>query len=173
MIEVLGIPKSWAIAIMGVFVASFAGTSLDTATRIQRYVTSELFTRIRVRIFNNIYLGTAFAVGTAAVLAFSDGADGKGALTLWPLFGAINQSLASLALIIIAIYLKQKGGLRWLVTFIPFVFMIIMTLWAVVLNELNLIGSHKWLLATMNACILAIVVTIAVEGTLKLIRMSR
>ena len=38
----LGIPQQIAIVIMGVFVASFAGTTLDTATRIQRYIISEL-----------------------------------------------------------------------------------------------------------------------------------
>ena len=36
MIAALGIPTSLCVAVMGVFVASFAGTTLDTATRIQR-----------------------------------------------------------------------------------------------------------------------------------------
>jgi len=42
MIGTLGVPKALGIVIMGVFIASFAGTTLDTATRIQRYVISEL-----------------------------------------------------------------------------------------------------------------------------------
>jgi carbon starvation protein len=42
MIMTLGISKTFTLAIMAVFVASFAGTTLDTATRIQRYVIGEL-----------------------------------------------------------------------------------------------------------------------------------
>jgi carbon starvation protein len=42
-IPATGLPNSFAVVIMGVFVASFAGTSLDTVTRIQRYIVAELF----------------------------------------------------------------------------------------------------------------------------------
>ncbi len=56
---------------------------------------------------------TSIAVGSALILAFATGADGKGALKLWPLFGAVNQTLAALALIIITLYLKARGGLKW------------------------------------------------------------
>ncbi|MEM9883227.1 MAG: carbon starvation CstA family protein, partial [Planctomycetota bacterium] len=38
----LGVPVSVAVALMGVLVASFAGTTLDTACRLQRYVVQEL-----------------------------------------------------------------------------------------------------------------------------------
>ena len=54
-------------------------------------------------------------VGSALLLAFATGASGKGALKLWPLFGAVNQTLAALALIIITLYLKARGGLKWMI----------------------------------------------------------
>ena len=41
-LEAMGINHSMATALMGVLVASFAGTTLDTATRLQRYVVQEL-----------------------------------------------------------------------------------------------------------------------------------
>lgn len=41
-LESMGIDKTMAKALMGVLVASFAGTTLDTATRLQRYVVQEL-----------------------------------------------------------------------------------------------------------------------------------
>ena len=44
MMEAYGIPKMIAITIMGVFMVSFASTTLDTATRVQRYIVSELTT---------------------------------------------------------------------------------------------------------------------------------
>lgn len=41
-LKAMGIPAGVAVALMGVLVASFAGTTLDTATRLQRYVVQEL-----------------------------------------------------------------------------------------------------------------------------------
>lgn len=48
----LGIPLSFAIALMGVFVASFAATTMDTACRLQRYVIQELAGTFLPRITN-------------------------------------------------------------------------------------------------------------------------
>ena len=172
MISTLGIPVSWAVAIMGVFVASFAGTSLDTATRIQRYISTELFTRFGVSAFRNIYVSTAFAVISAAILAFVTGADGKGALKLWPLFGAINQSLAALGLVVMTIYLKTKGGNKWVFSGIPAVFMIIMTMWAAILNQLKFMHGTNMLLIVTNSMIILIVAVVAIEGVLKFMSIS-
>lgn len=167
MIASIGLPREWALAIMGVFVASFAGTTLDTATRIQRYITTELFGALRTRIFNNKYIATLFAVATAAILAFATGADGKGALQLWPLFGAVNQTLAALALIVITLYLKQKGGNKWIVAGIPSVFMTLMTLWASILNQINYFEHSQWLLFGVNIVVILIVLVISYEGIRK------
>ena len=41
-LRAFGMPRVWAVALMGVLVASFAGTTLDTACRLQRYVVQEL-----------------------------------------------------------------------------------------------------------------------------------
>ncbi len=167
MMETAGIPKSYALALMGVFVASFAGTTLDTATRIQRYIVTELGNSLKIRWFNNIYISTAFAVVTAGLLAFSTGADGKGALTLWPLFGAVNQTLAGLALIVITVYLRTKGGWKWLISGIPAIFMVVMTFWASMMNEINFIREHNWLLTVTNTIVLLLVLTIVFEGIKK------
>ncbi len=169
MIENVGIPKALAIAIMGVFIASFAGTTLDSATRIQRYIVTELASDMRINVLKNRYWATLFAVLTAAFLAFATGASGKGALTLWPMFGAVNQTLAALALLIITIYLKEKGGLKYLISGIPALFMIVMTLWATILNEIKFIQSHNILLSVINTIILLVVVGIVVEGIIRLL----
>jgi carbon starvation protein len=169
MIASLGITHSIAVVIIGVFIASFAGTTLDTATRIQRYVISELATDLKINILSNRYLATFIAIVTAAFLAFITGADGKGALILWPLFGAVNQTLAALALIIITLYLKAKGGIKWLLTGLPAAFMAIMTLWATIINQIDFFSQQNPLLETINAAVLIIVVWIIVEGLLKFI----
>jgi carbon starvation protein len=167
MIATIGISKKFALVIMGVFVASFAGTTLDTATRIQRYVIAELFGGLKLSFLTNRYVATAVAVGSALILAFATGAGGKGALKLWPLFGAVNQTLAALALIIITLYLKRQGGLKWLIAGIPAIFMAVMTIWAVILNQLKFGAGDNMLLTVINICILFIAIWIVVEGVVK------
>ncbi len=167
MIESLGIPLNITLVIMGVFVASFAGTTLDTATRIQRYIVAEIFGHLKMDFLTGKYVATFIAVGTALILAFATGAGGKGALKLWPLFGAVNQTLAALALIIITVYLKSKGGIKWLVSGIPAVLMSFMTIWALIENQTKFIGRHNMMLEVINAVILIIAIWIAVEGLLK------
>lgn len=172
MIGTTGIPRRWALVVMGVFVASFAGTTLDTATRIQRYITTELFEGLGVKAFKNMYLATGFAVVTAAILAFATGADGKGALSLWPLFGVVNQTLAALALIVITLYLRQKSGWRWLVAGLPAVFMTVMTLWAAIMNEIQYTNDQSWLLLVVNSIVLLAVFVIAFEGIKRFLQLK-
>ncbi|MCD6345839.1 MAG: hypothetical protein J7L96_00320, partial [Bacteroidales bacterium] len=148
------------------------GTTLDTATRIQRYVIGEIFAGVRRPIMQNIYFTTFIAVATAAVLAFATGADGAGALKLWPLFGAVNQTLAALALIVITIYLKSKGGVKWLVSGLPAIFMSIVTLWATVLNQLQFFKEGNALLTVVNLIVLVIMVWIIIEGFVRFFKVS-
>jgi len=164
MIQSLAIPRGIALVIMGVFVASFAGTTLDTATRIQRYVVSEIFSDLKIRVMSGKYIATFFAVASAAWLAFASGTSGKGALMLWPLFGAINQTLAALALIVIAVYLKKQGKWGWLVAGIPAVFMGIVTFWALGINQTKYILAGKNTLIFVNSIIFLIALWIWIEG---------
>ena len=170
MIAFLGIPKEIAIVVMGVFVASFAGTTLDTATRLQRYVIQELASDFKISFLKGKYAATAFAVITALLLAFYNGANGKGALTLWPMFGAINQTLAGLTLVVLTVYLKRKGGSKYLLTGIPAVFMLVMTIWALFINEANFIGANNILLMVINAIVIVIAFWVAFEGSMALLK---
>ena len=172
MIASTGLSNSIAVVIMGVFVASFAGTTLDTATRIQRYIISELFTSLKMNFLTGKYIATFIAVVTALILAFATGAGGKGALKLWPLFGAVNQTLAGLALIIITLYLKTKGGMKWAIAGIPAVLMMFMTIWALVLNQTKFGISHNMLLQVVNALILLLAIWITIEGVIKFMSMK-
>jgi carbon starvation protein len=173
MMEFAGIPHLLGVVIMGVFVSSFAGTTLDTATRIQRYVVSELAGDLKINFLQNRYLATGFVIITAAALAFTSGADGKGALTLWPMFGAVNQTLAALALIVITLYLQKSGGIKWLVSGIPALFMSAMTLWAALMNQSNFISAKILLLTIINAVIILLVIWIIMEGLIKFLKNVR
>ena len=167
MIESAGIPHSVALAIMGVFVASFAGTTMDTATRIERYALTELFSGTSIKIFNNKYVSTAVAVFLAGCLAFSSGGNGKGALALWPLFGCINQILAALVLTTVTVYLKGRGGLSWLISGIPAVFLGVMTVWAIIINQGMYMDKGSILLQSLNLLVLAVSIWVVGEGLVK------
>jgi len=169
MIEAIGIPENVALAIMGVFVASFAGTTMDTATRIERYALTELFSGTPIRIFNNKYVSTAVAVFLAGCLAFSSGGNGKGALALWPLFGCINQILAALVLTTVTVYLKGRGGLSWLISGIPALFLGVMTMWAILINQGMYMSSGKILLQSLNLLVLAVSIWVVGEGLIKFV----
>ena len=172
MIATLGIPREIAIIVMGVFVASFAGTTLDTATRIQRYVISELATDFEIRPLTNRHVATIVAVITAAALAFYNGASGAGALTLWPLFGAINQLLAGLSLIIITYYLKEQGK-NFFITLIPCLLILTFTSWALLITLTDLYNEGNTACLIIGLVAFVLEVWMIVEGFAILLKGKR
>lgn len=81
--------------------------------------------------------------------------------------------MAALALIVITMYLKPQGGLKWIVSGIPAVFMLVMTFWATILNEINFINSNNMLLIVINSLVILIVVAIAIEGLRKFLAIGK
>jgi carbon starvation protein len=105
-----------AITILNAFIL----TTLDTATRISRYLTEELF-RIK-----NRYLSTLAIIILSGALALS----GKWQ-RIWPAFGASNQLVAALALFVLSCWLLKRGK-SVKITLAPALFMLITTLVALV-----------------------------------------
>ena len=166
MLEAIGISHSIGITIMGVFVVSFAGTTLDSATRLQRYAISELTTGLNLKFLSGKHAATALAVFTAGLLALHDGS-GKGGLILWPLFGAINQLLASLALLVITVYLaRQKKPIVY--TIIPFFFMFAVTGWSMYENIMTYIKKEQTLLLVIGIIIVILEIWMIIEATIAL-----
>jgi carbon starvation protein len=167
----LGIPSVLGLAVMGVFIASFAGTTLDTSVRIQRYIVAELTQDIHLPFLSNRWAATTIAVLTAAALAFIDtsggrivfGASGTGAMRLWPLFGTVNQLLAALALLVVTMYLKKKGGLKYLFAGIPCVIMLTITGWAMVLNEIKFYKDQNLMLLIIGGIVLLLAGWMTIE----------
>ena len=114
-LKTIGIPVTMGIGIMAVLIASFAATTLDTATRLQRYVITELATGLRLKPLANPYVATAIAVGTGGAMALTAGptGPGSGGLILWPVFGATNQLLAGLAFMVVCFYLLRHNRPVW------------------------------------------------------------
>ncbi len=133
----LGIPLKMGIGVLAVLVASFAATTLDTATRLQRYVVQELSSDIKLKPLTNRYAATAFALIVAGFVAIFTGASpGAGGMTLWPMFGALNQLLAGMIFLLLVFYLFRQRKPVWFLI-IPLAFMLIMPAWAMLWKMFN------------------------------------
>ncbi|MEZ6045492.1 MAG: carbon starvation protein A [Planctomycetaceae bacterium] len=148
----IGIPLKFGIGLIAVLVACFAATTLDTATRLQRYVVHEIGETLNISILGNRFIATGIAVFLACALAMlpaAPGADyGTGGLILWPLFGATNQLLAGLAFMVIVLYLWRRNKPVWFAA-IPMVFMLIMPAVALYWNLFNSTSGWYWPLQEM------------------------
>jgi len=162
LIAALGIPRDLAATIVAVVLVSFAGTTLDTATRIQRYVVSELAQAHNVPFIGRTHPATSVAVVSAAALAFSQ-QGGKGGLRLWPLFGTTNQLLAGLALVTVTLYLAKRGK-PIVYTLVPMLFVIAFTGWAMIGNLTGFIAKDNWFLSAVSGVILALELWLIVEA---------
>ncbi|PAY19467.1 carbon starvation protein A [Rhodopirellula sp. SM50] len=164
-LSALGLPLRMAIAIMAVLVACFAATTLDTATRLQRYVISELALSAGAKPLANKYVATGIAVGVGlAIAVFAGDSPGKGGLVLWPLFGATNQLLAGLALMVALIFLARRSKPLASVM-IPMFVMLLMPAWAITYDLFyNWLPSGNIVLTTFGFSILGLQIWMAVEG---------
>jgi len=167
MIAVLGMSKAMAIGVVAVMVACFAATTLDTATRLQRYVIQELGGALNIGALTNKYFATstAVAVGLAVALVPGPAGPGSGGLILWPLFGAVNQLLAGLAFMVIAFYLiRHDKPIFFLV--IPAALMVVLPAIAMWMNIANWYKAESWLLVGVGVVIEFIQAWMILEGIL-------
>lgn len=122
----LGVPHASGVTFISLTVAAFALTSLDTCTRLGRYLIEEL-------------LGGASEAspqaqqarrygGTLAIIAAGGALCLSGQFSqVWPVFGAANQLLAAIALLALGAWLAQSGR-RTAFVLVPAAFMFIVTL---------------------------------------------
>jgi carbon starvation protein len=173
-VSALGVPLELGIGIIAVLVACFAATTLDTATRLQRYVIQELGASFRVAPLANKYGATLLAVtlGTlVAMIPTKPGAYGTGGLILWPLFGATNQLLAGLAFLVVIFFLiRRKRSIGFAV--VPAVMMTLIPAYALLWNMfheggwLNPTdgGSPNYLLSGFGFAILGLQAWMVIEA---------
>jgi len=160
----LGISESFAEAIVGVIIVSFAMTTIDTATRLQRYVIGELGEDYKMGFLKNRYVGSALAVGSGLILSLAK-SGGKGGMALWPVFGTTNQLLAGLALLVITLWLL-KIGKPIVYTLLPMIFMMVVTMWAMMWNIVNFWDKSDWLLVIVASAIFVLALWLVGEAYL-------
>lgn len=133
-----GLPLATGTSFTALAISAFALTSLDTATRLARFIFQEFFdsnAEAGESIVTNRYVSTLITVAFGGALAF------KGWVAIWPLFGSANQLLAALALLAIAVWLKQAGK-EYKMASIPMVFMFAVTLVALVQLMIANVGNY-------------------------------
>ncbi|MFA5199433.1 MAG: carbon starvation protein A [Candidatus Omnitrophota bacterium] len=133
-LSVFGIPEKFGSSFGLLALSTFILTTLDTATRLARYIFEEFFNMKGKRMR---YLSTAATLILPAIFVLINIRDASGNIipawkSIWPIFGATNQLLAGLVLMVIAVWLKKKGKHIWFVV-IPMFFMLAATLWALLL----------------------------------------
>lgn len=176
-IQALGIGAAFATALMGVFVASFAATTLDSACRLQRYVTQELAAATGIRPLTQKHAATLFAIILAGAVAAMPAPGfsyeianlGKGGLILWPIFGATNQLLGGLAFIVIVFWMRRRNIPVWFIA-LPAAFMLVLP--AVAMISQLFLGEGAWitgktpnlLLASIGLATLALEAWILIEA---------
>jgi carbon starvation protein len=128
----VGVDFTLALAFALLAFATFVYDTLDVCTRLARYVLQELTG------FNGLF-GAVFA--TSATLALPLlillATKEKGYVAAWPIFGTSNQLMASLILLAVSVWLRKEGRKAWF-TLVPMAFMLVMTLWSLVLQILPL-----------------------------------
>ena len=130
-----------------------------------RFVIQELAAIGGQTWLENRYVSSFVAVGSALVmlLAASPKGPGSGGLVLWPLFGAGNQLLAGLSLLVVTIWLRRLGRNYW-IALVPALFLGVMTAWSLTINLYNFWNASNWLLFVLGSAILAIGAWIVLEG---------
>ena len=164
-------------------VSAFCLTSLDTATRLARYMFQEFWmkpgetmadmTGAR-KVLTNPYVSTAITVVLGVALGMT------GYAKIWALFGAANQLLAALGLLAVAAWLGKIGRNNKMF-YIPMVFMLLVTLTSLVftiITQVNLVTSGAdvtWGIVRGVIAVLLIILAIdlVIEGVKALSKQSK
>jgi len=169
LVSAVGVPLALAKVFVATVAVGFALTTLDTGARLIRYNLQELGRAWRIALLTNPTLSTLLAVGLIgffALLKAPDPITGElksvGAL-LWQLFGASNQLLAALSLLVVSLYLRSLGR-PTLYTLLPMAFMLVATLTALVIGMRNFALQGNTLLLGFSALIFALAVWLVGES---------
>ncbi|HEX9859052.1 MAG TPA: carbon starvation protein A, partial [Paracoccaceae bacterium] len=165
-IESLGVPVEVAQAFIALVAVSFALTSLDSGTRLLRYNIEEIAHTIKAPFLGDRYIASLAAVALIGFFAFYQIEGQPAGLALWALFGSTNQVLGGLTLLAITIYLRQRGANYWY-TFVPMIFMMTVTLTAMVIELNRYWAEGKNLLLFVAASIFLLSIWLVIESVLR------
>lgn len=151
-------------------VSAFCLTSLDTATRLARYMFQEFWlepgqtykdaTGVK-KTLTNPYVATIITVVLGVALGMT------GYAKIWALFGAANQLLAALGLLAVAAWLGKMGKNNKMFLF-PMAFMLVVTIVSliqtIITNVTNAVDMWNWIRAGLGTLLVILAIVLAVEG---------
>lgn len=138
---------------------TFIYDTLDVATRLGRYVFQELtgWTSRWGGVIATVCTLLLPAICVSLTLRDASGAIVPAWKVFWTIFGTSNQLLAALTLLTVTVWLRRTGG-PWPLTGVPAAFMLVMTLWSLVLTAAPMIQGR------VDAGMLVAVVLMALAG---------
>jgi carbon starvation protein len=154
-LSVIGLPYEIGKSFGILAVTTFLLTTLDTSTRLGRYIFEEFF---NIKGAGARLLATVVTLAMPLTFNFMVLHDASGNIipawqAVWPVFGATNQLLAGLALMVIFVWLSKKGKPTFFVI-IPMLFMLVMTIWALIQlvyqSGFTIIGSIAFILLCLS-----------------------
>jgi carbon starvation protein len=161
-IPVLNISIPLAQTFTALAVSAFALTSLDTATRLGRFMFQEYFEvkdqPEKQSILQNRFIATGITVFFGALLTFSGQT-----MSIWPVFGSANQLLAALALLALTVWIANlKKG--FLFVLIPMIFMFAVTLTALGMLVYQNFLINNYALTIISIMLFALSVLLGVKA---------
>ncbi len=156
-IVLAGYGGSFAVLVLNAFML----TTLDTATRIGRYLTQELFG------IKNKHFATSIIVFLSAALALT-GKWNK----IWPVFGASNQLIAALTLVVITSWLLSRKR-KYNFVKIPAIFMLVTAVGALFLQIVKSFKGRDFLLMGISAALIGPALFIILESRTVLFKRFR
>tara|TARA_B100002052_G_scaffold100617_1_gene92899 strand:+ start:7719 stop:9395 length:1677 start_codon:yes stop_codon:yes gene_type:complete len=162
LLEKLGLSVELARTLISVLIISFAATTLDTATRIQRMIITELGNATNITPLKNKIGATILGVIPAYLLTLN----GTG-WKLWPVFGASNQMLAALTLMVISIYFWKKGR-NIFPLLLPMLFIMFITIISLFIKTNEFFITNNYLLLGINIILIVLISWMIIEGVLQI-----
>ena len=165
--------------------SAFCLTSLDTATRLARFMFQEFWLDAEKgetvqnvggfkKVLTNPYVATVITVVLGIVLGLT------GYAKIWALFGSANQLLAALALMAIAAWLGNIGKNNKMI-FFPMIFMLIVTIASLIINTITQFNAitaggadwGPWAQAIIGILLIVLAVFLAIEGVQTFVKQSK
>lgn len=168
----LGLDMTTAATLLTVMAALFAGTTMDTGLRLQRYIFQEWGSIYQQEWMKKPSWATGLSVASCLLLAFgAGGASGTGGLIIWPLFGTTNQLLAGLTLLVITVILVRLKRPA-IYTLLPLVFLLVMTVLALLTQLRTFYEQGNYFLLGLDIVVLGAALLVIMEclATLKRLR---
>lgn len=161
-----GIPVAFSETMLATMVVLFAGTTMDAGLRLQRYIIQEWGGIYDIKPLKSGIVSTLVAIMSCLVLAFgaSNGQyPGDGGMLIWPIFGASNQILASLTLLVVSIFLMKLGRPAKF-TLIPMIFVLIVAFWASAWYLISYFKNAQWLLFVLSLAVMGASLVVILEA---------